>query len=167
MTMVLQQSIICKLGGHVNSNPELLISFPPLEETEINSKQLIFNCLPTGCKSGDIIKKRYEDENLISCIFSIEKMNGRDDLFSFSILLDKRVNTEIYSAIIEEFIQILKINVLLTEKILINYQNVIYEGFNEEKDVEIEGINIELSKFFEKTRNKLKKEKPDLKGHFF
>jgi len=138
MTMVLQQSIICKLGGHVNSNPELLISFPPLEESEINSKQLIFNCLPTGCKSGDIIKKRYEDENLISCIFSIEKMNGRDDLFSFSILLDKRVNTEIYSAIIEQFIKIFKMNELLTEKIneLKNDGNVVPRSIEDRrKDV--------------------------------
>ncbi|MFO7794572.1 MAG: hypothetical protein ACQERB_16545 [Promethearchaeati archaeon] len=167
MTMVLQKSIICKLGGHINSNPELLASYPPLEETEINSKQLIFNCLPTGCKSGDIITKRYENDNLISYIFSIEKQEGRDDLFSFSILLDKSVNTEIYPAIIEQFVQVLKTYELLKERILVNYQNIIYEGFNEEKDIEMEGNIIELSQSFKKARNKFKKEKPDLKGHFF
>lgn len=167
MTMVLQKSIICKLGGHVNSNPELLTSFPPLEETSTKSKELIFNCLPTGCKSGDLVIKRYENDKLISCIFSIEKENLRDDLFSFSILLDKKVNTEIYPPIIKEFIQILKKDGLLSEKILINCQNRIYESFNEEKDIEIEGNIIELSKSFEKIRNQFKIEKPELKGHFF
>ncbi|MBD3214249.1 MAG: hypothetical protein GF311_16685 [Candidatus Lokiarchaeota archaeon] len=167
MTMVLEKSIICKLGGNVNSNPELLISYPPLEVSDAESKDLVYNCLPTGCKSGDIVIKKYENYSLISYIFSLKKEIERDDLFSFSILLNKKINPELYTSIMKHFIEILENNSLLTEEILINYQNVIYESFNEEKDLKIEGKSIKLSNLFENLKKEFKKDKPDLKGHFF
>jgi hypothetical protein len=165
--MVLEKSIICKLGGHVDSNPELIISYPPLEETDADSKDLIYNCLPTGCKSGDIVIKKYEKFSLISYIFSLKKEMARDDLFSFSILLNKKIEPEIYTYVMRQFIEILENNNLLSENVLINYQNLIYESFNEEKDLDIDDKTIKLSDLFGNAKTELKKDKPDLKGHFF
>jgi hypothetical protein len=167
--MNFEQSIICKLGGYVDSNPELLISYPPIDDTieEENQKEIITLCLPFGCKAGDIIEKKYNKNTLLSFVFSIEKTGERDDLFSFSILLNKKQEIELYKSVIQQFIDNLEENGLLSEDIFKNNQELIYYSFNEETDLEIEGISIPLSEFFEKKREELKNSELDVKGSFF
>ncbi|MBD3195159.1 MAG: hypothetical protein GF317_08900 [Candidatus Lokiarchaeota archaeon] len=167
MSITFQQSIICKLGGHVDSNPELLISYPPIEQNIDNPKEIISYCLPIGCKKGDIISKKYKKNILLSYIFEIKKAEHRDDLFSFSILVDKQENIELYKEIIQEFILILEKNNLLTEDIFLEYQELIYHSLNKEKDLDIENISIDLSKIFNEKRKELNKSKPKVKGSFF
>ncbi len=157
MTICLYKSIISKLGGDIDSNPEILTAFPPLLESEDSSNELLSLCLPIGSKENAIIKTKYKKNTLLSYIFSLEKSEHRHDLFSFSILIEKFIDSEIYQPIIENLIYSLKENDLLTEEILQNYQNEIYESLNEEKDLKIEGISIELSALFKELRkDKLK-----------
>ena len=48
-----------------------------------------------------------------------------------------------------------------------NHQEQIYNGINEEKDIEIQGLQLNLSKIFKDIKAKVLKEKPQLKGSFF
>jgi hypothetical protein len=167
MTTTFQQSIICKLGGYVDSNPELVISYPPIKESIENPQETIKECMPFGCKAGDIVEKKYLKNTLLSYIFNMEKAEERDDLLSFSILLSKKENTELYKAVIKEFIETLRQNGLLKENTFIEYQESIYDSFNQEKDIKIEDVSISLSDLFEEKREELNLSEFDPKGSFF
>jgi len=56
---------------------------------------------------------------------------------------------------------------LLTEQILVEYIQIIYDGINEEKLVVVEDVPIDLAKFFKDIRSKLYKPRPEVKGSFF
>ncbi|MFX1409143.1 MAG: hypothetical protein ACFFA6_02230 [Promethearchaeota archaeon] len=165
--MTSEWAIICKLGGYVNSNPEILSSYPDLEISTDKSKELIGKCLPTGAKIGDFIVNKYDKYNVLSYIFKMPIQEDRDDLFSISVLLGKKDNAEIYKPILEELINQLEKNGLLSERVLIMYQKTIYDGINQEKDIMIENVEINLSKLFEDIKSKLIKPKLDVKGSFF
>ena len=90
----------------------------------------------------------------------------RDDLFSFSVLLNKRDKTEIYKHVLEILIDILDTNGILRENILTEYQQVIFEGINQEKDVNIENVLIDFPNIFKEIKSKILKQKPELKGSF-
>ena len=165
--METEQSIICKIGGHVNSRPEIIVSYPLLTILPEQENELLSKCLPIGSKIGDIIVNKYKKNTVISYIFKVEKKESRDDLFSISVLLNKKSNSEIYEEILKDFIDTLEKNSLLTENNLINYQKSIYEGFTEEAEITIDNLTINFSEIFNEIKTKLIKQKPNLKGSFF
>ncbi len=165
--MTSEWAILCKLGGFVNSNPELISSYPPLDLSLGDSNEIISKCFPIGSKSGDYIVDRYKKYNILSYIFTIKQTEDRDDLFSFSVLLGKRDKVEIYKPVLKELIKILDVNGILSEKILLDNQKIIYEGINEEQNIVIENVSIEFSKIFKEIKLRILKEKPQLKGSFF
>lgn len=168
MSIHFQQSIICKLGGYVDSNPELLISYPPIEAEDVDAQELIALCLPFGCKAGDMVEQKYKKNILLSYVFTIEKTEERDDLLSFAILVNKKQNVELYKSVIQEFISHLDANGLLNEEFFENYQELIYSCFNEEKNIEVDDISIPLSDIFMNVKNTLNQsELSDVKGSFF
>ncbi|MFX0031953.1 MAG: hypothetical protein ACFE8E_05755 [Candidatus Hodarchaeota archaeon] len=164
--MTSEWSILCKLGGFVNSNPELLSTYPSLEIPLRESNEILSKCFPIGAKPGDFIVDKYKKYNVLSYVFSVSQIQNRDDLFSLAVLLGKRDKVEIYKPALMELIRILSCNDALSEKTLLDNQQIIYEGINEEKDVIIENILIEFSKIFKEIKSKILKEKPQLKGSF-
>ncbi|MFX1497928.1 MAG: hypothetical protein ACFFBH_10400 [Promethearchaeota archaeon] len=162
--MTSEWSILCKLGGFVNSNPELISTYPMLDFGEHN--ELLSKCFPIGAKPGDFIMDKYNKYNVLSYVFTVKQKQNRDDLFSLAILLGKKDKVDLYKPALSELIRILNNNDVLNEYILLKYQQTIYEGINEEKDVIIENILIEFSKIFNEIKSKILKEKPQLKGSF-
>ena len=165
--MTSEWAILCKLGGFVNSNPELISSYPTLDISLRESNEILSKCFPIGSKPGEYIIDRYKRYNVLSYIFSVKQTQDRDDLFSLSVLLGKRDKVDIYKPALREFIEILGLNGVLSESILLDYQETIYEGINKEEDVIIEKISVEFSKIFKEIKAKVLKEKPQLKGSFF
>jgi len=162
--MATDYSVLCKLGGYVNSNPELISSFPLLDqssETEVLSK-----CFPIGSKYGEFIVEKYRKYVVLSYIFRVNQTVNRDDLFSFSVLLNKRDKTEIYMPVLKGLVDNLDENGILSQDILTEYQQVIFEGINHEKDIYIENVLIEFSRIFEEIKSQILKKKPELKGSF-
>ncbi|TXT53691.1 MAG: hypothetical protein BAJALOKI2v1_880012 [Promethearchaeota archaeon] len=166
MTISLQKTVTSRLGGFKDSNPEILTSYPPLNKDIENSNELLPLCLPIGCKKGEVIIDTYEKSTLISYIFSIKGSGDRDDLYSFSILLNKGINPEIYKLVLKRFIDELEKNGLLKERIFIDNQSEIYEKFNQEENIVLEGIDIPLLEIFKEIKKKYQKKKPKLKGSF-
>lgn len=165
--MASEYSVIMKLGGFVGSNPEILSSFPPLNMNPDETKNLLAKSFPHGVKVGDFIEDKHGKYNVLSYIFRVKREEDRDDLFSFSVLISKKDKTEIFKPVIKELIEILDKNNILTENILKGNQNVIFEGINYEKDIQINGINIEFHSIFKEIKKLILKEKPNLKGSFF
>jgi len=162
--MASDYSVICKLGGYVNSNPELISSFPSLDlssEAEVLSK-----CFPIGSKYGEFIVDKYRKYVVLSYIFRVNQTVDRDDLFSLSVLLNKRDKAEIYMPVLKSLVDILDANGILGQDILTEYQQVIFEGINQEKDINIENVLIDFSNIFKEIKSKILKQKPELKGSF-
>lgn len=165
--MASEYSVLLKLGGYVGSNPEILKSFPILNMGEIESSELLVKSFPHGAKNGDYVEDRYGKHNIVSYIFKIKQENDRDDIFSFSILIGKRDKAEIYKPVLKKLMGILDNEGLLTEKILIENQQTIFEGINQEQDITIEGKIIKLNSIFKEIKKQVLKQKPELKGSFF
>ena len=162
-----ERYILCKLGGYDFSSPEIVVSYPTLDPTISKSEDLLSKCLPTGIKSGDFAVNKYSKGNLLAYAFKIEHKERRHDLLTISILLRKKLNVEIYKHVLENLISTLKYFGLLTEQILVDYIQTIYEGINEEKLVLIDDVPIDLSIIFKDIRAKLIKPRPEMKGSFF
>lgn len=162
--MASDYSVICKLGGYVNSNPELISSFPSLDQS--SEAEVLSKCFPIGSKYGEFIVDKYRKYIVLSYIFRVKQSADRDDLFSLSVLLNRRDKTEIYMPVLKSLVDILEVNGILSEAILIEYQREIFEGINQEKDITVENIGIELSNIFKEIKSKILKQKPQLKGSF-
>jgi hypothetical protein len=162
--MATDYSVICKLGGYVNSNPELVSSYPSLDRSSEN--EVLSKCFPIGSKYGEFIIDKYRKYLVLSYVFRVNISSDRDDLFSLSVLLNRRDKTEIYMPVLKSLIDILDLNGILNEDILTEYQKVIFEGINQEKDITIENIGIDFSNIFKEIKSKVLKQKPELKGSF-
>jgi len=162
-----ERYILCKLGGYDLSSPEIVISYPTLDPTISESEDLLSKCLPTGIKSGDFVVTKYSKCNLLSYAFKIDHEEERNDLLTISILLKKKLNMEIYKPVLENIISTLNCCGLLTEQILVDYIQTIYDGINEEKLVLVDDVPIDLSIIFKDIRSKIYKPRPEVKGSFF
>jgi hypothetical protein len=165
--MASEYAVLMRLGGFVGSNPEILTSFPSLNMKQGESSELLAKSFPHGVHEGDFVEDKHGKYNILSYIFRVKREEDRDDLYSFSVLLSKKDKTEVYKPILEELIKNLAKNNLLTEQILMNNHKSLFEGINQEIDIEINGIKIELKDLFEDIKSKVLKPKPELKGSFF
>jgi len=103
----------------------------------------------------------------LSYAFKIDHEEERNDLLTISILLKKKLNMEIYKPVLENIISTLNCCGLLTEQILVDYIQTIYDGINEEKLVLVDDVPIDLSIIFKDIRSKIYKPRPEVKGSFF
>ncbi|MFX1242203.1 MAG: hypothetical protein ACFFA7_13220 [Promethearchaeota archaeon] len=160
--------IISELKGTINSNPEILYSFPPLDIADLESKNLITKFLPFGSKSGEFISSAFgKKKSILSYIFSIKNSSNRDNLVSISIIIAKKDNPDIYKPALKEIIDQLDNNKVLTEEILKTYLEVIFKGINKEEEIYIENILINLPEIFNEIKSKIIKTKPQIRGSFF
>ncbi|NVM46933.1 MAG: hypothetical protein HWN79_18660 [Candidatus Lokiarchaeota archaeon] len=162
--MASDYSVICKLGGYVNSNPELISSFPSLDQSL--EEEVLSKCFPIGSKYGEFIVDKYRKYIVLSYIFRVNQAVDRDDLFSLSVLLNKRDKTEIYMVVLKGLIDILDANGILNQDVLTEHQQDIFEGINQEKDINIKNTLIDFSNIFKEIKSKILKQKPELKGSF-
>lgn len=162
--MATDYSVICKLGGYVNSNPEIISSYPSLEQS--SESEILSKCFPIGSKYGEFVTEKYRKYVVLSYIFRMNQVTERDDLFSFSVLLNKRDKTEIYMHVLKNFIDILSAKGILSQSTLTNYQQLIFEGINQEKNITIETVPIDFYDIFKEIKSQILKQKPELKGSF-
>ena len=69
-------------------------------------------------------------------------------------------------AVLKSLVDILDVNGILNQDILTEHQQVIFEGINQEKDINIENTLIDFSNIFKEIKSKILKQKPQLKGSF-
>ncbi|MBY9014202.1 MAG: hypothetical protein KGD68_00780 [Candidatus Lokiarchaeota archaeon] len=162
--MATDYSVICKLGGYVNSNPELISSYPSLDQSL--KTEILPKCFPIGAKTGDFIVEKYRKYVVLSYIFRVNQTADRDDIFSLSVLLNKKDKTEIYKPVLQSLIDKLEQNDLLNEHVLTKNQRAIFEGMNQEKNVTISNVLIDLSKVFKEIKSKILKPEIKVKGSF-
>lgn len=162
--MASDYSVICKLGGYVNSNPEIISSYPSLGKSV--ESEILSSCFPIGSKSGEFIVDKYRKYSVLSYIFRVNQSDNRDDLFSLSVLIHKKDKTEIYKPVLQNLIDTLEQNGLLNEHVLTKNQRIIFEGINQEKNITINDILIGLADIFKEIKSKILKPDIKVKGSF-
>lgn len=156
--------VICGLKGSVNSNPEILSSFPQLQIGVSEFPELLTKCLPFGSKMGSFIINNYKKQIVVSYTFKITQSNGRDDLASISLLLDKKQDPELFEPILKDIIELIENNNLLTDEFLTNNLEAIFHGIESEEAILLGDLELNLEKYF---KSRKEKRKPKLKGSFF
>ena len=158
--------VLCELKGSVNSNPQILKSYPN-KTNDKKSKELVLKFLPFESKKGDLIINKYQKNTILSYIFTIEHEERRNDLLSISITLTKEQNKETFKQVLKVLIEKMKNYNVLSEEILVSQLSNIYEGIYEEKDINIKGIELNLSNIIFEARSKYEEQKPNVRGSFF
>lgn len=159
--------LISELKGSINSRPEIIVYYPELHNYHEKYDNLIYKLLPFGSNVGDIIETKLENYVILSYIFKINNTDRRDDLLSISIMLKKKLNSEIYKHILKEIIGQMETHGILSEDFLINNLESIYNSILLEKDLIYENLCINLSNFIIQMKSKYLKPKPEMKGRLF
>ena len=145
-----------------------ICSYPTLEFTDNQLKNLISKFLPFGSTSGEFVSSPFgKKKTILSYVFKIKHLNNRDDLVSISIIINKKTDCELFKPALKEIIEQLENNNLLREDILKGNLENIFQGINEEKEIEIENISINLSKIFQEVKTQLIKPELQIRGSFF
>lgn len=150
-----------------NSNPEILSSYPGPVAKRFEKVKLIPKFLPYGSNLGDFQVNYLEGSVVLSYIFKIDGHQIRDSLLSISIMLKKKQNMEIFKPILKKIIEDFQKHNILTEHILVNNLNNIFDGINQEKDIIVEGFKIEIAELYKELKLQYLRTKPQLEGNFF
>lgn len=161
------KSFVCKLGGFSDSNPEMVTMFPEFNLSTKKLKEILFYCLPEGCQDNEFKITKYQNTNILSYVFRNPQKEDRDDLISYSLLLEKKENPEVYKEYLKVIFGKLRKHNMLNEEILLKNLEIIYDGLNKGKNILIEGINIKLSEIVQKSKENEENTKPTLRGSFF
>ena len=88
---IIENVSVCKLGGNIGSDPEVVGSFPDLALSIQDSEQREFiGCsLPDGALPGSFTEEVLNDKKILSYVFRIKSQDAvvRDDLASISLIV--------------------------------------------------------------------------------
>ncbi|MFX0101277.1 MAG: hypothetical protein ACFFCS_17015 [Candidatus Hodarchaeota archaeon] len=165
---------ICRLGGFVGSNPEIIGSVPSLGQyyNESEQQEFLRKSLPNGVQPGSFTLDRLKDSLILSHVFKIKssKEGVRDDLASITVVIsEKKVNVghfqELFKAIMNSFKGEIE---TLTPTLLMQTIERIYNGVNKNKKIKLDKVVIDIPKIVqEKKLTLVKGDITKLKGAFF
>ncbi len=171
MAMKLIENIsLCRLGGFVGSNPEVLGSVLPISITE--EKALLGKALPHGIEPGKFILEKLNNKFIVSYIFTMKAKEAgvRDDLASIAVVLpaDKRINIDDFQILFKLVIESFKAEIdrIDTTKFKHMIERV-YNGINKGEKISIENVNVDVPSIVKSKKLRLVTEVEKIAGRIF
>ncbi len=171
MAMHLIENIsLCRLGGFVGSNPEVLGSVLPISNTE--EQALLDKALPHGIESGKFILEKLNNKFILSYIFTMKAIDAgvRDDLASIALVIpaDKRINIDdfqiLFRLVIESFkAEIDRIDITKLKHMI----ERVYNGINKGEKISIENVNVDVPSIIKSKKLRLLTEVEKIIGRIF
>nr|MDO8114306.1 hypothetical protein [Candidatus Sigynarchaeota archaeon] len=166
---VIENISLCRLGGFVGSNPEVIGSVLPISNTE--EQILLGKALPHGVEPGKYILEKLNNKHILSYVFSMKAKEAgvRGDLASIAIILpDKKVNIEdfqvLFRLVIESFkAELDKIDVTKLKHMI----ERIYNGINKGEKISIENISFDVPSIVKSRKLRLVSEVEKIAGRIF
>jgi len=158
--------VLSELKGSVNSNPQILCSYP-YEINYLESSNLIHKFLPFGSQAGDCFESRIAKERVISYVFKIKNYQGRDDLMSMSLITSHKDELETGKLVLKEIVEIFEKRGKLNEIVLETNLKSIFVGIEGETEITTKELTVDLEKIFAQVKPKEEKKKQSLKGALF
>lgn len=169
--MALVENIgICRLGGFVGSNPEILDSYPPFNQSldEKQQREIILKSIPEGSQPDSYTVSKLGSKVILSYIYKIQRdeEGTRSDLASITLVVsEKRVNIlelqKLFKAIIESFQGEMS---KLTKTLLRQLMERIYNGVNKNTKISVQDIEIDIPKIIKRKRLKIVRKTESLAG---
>ena len=171
MAMKLIENIsLCRLGGFVGSNPEVLGSVLPISNTE--EKALLDKALPHGIEPGKFILEKLNNKFVLSFIFTMKAREAgvRDDLASIAVVLpaDKRINIEDFQILFKLVIESFKAEIDRIDVTKLKYMiERVYNGINKGEKISIENVNVDVPSLVKSKKLHLVTEVEKVAGRLF
>jgi hypothetical protein len=171
MAMNLIENIsLCRLGGFVGSNPEVLGSVLPISNTE--EKALLNKALPHGIEPGKFILEKLNNKFILSYIFNMKAKEAgvRDDLASIAVVLpaDKRINIDDFQVLFKLVIESFKAEIDRIDITKLKYMiERIHNGINKGEKISIENVNIDVPSIVKNKKLRLVTETEKVAGRIF
>ncbi|NMC08150.1 MAG: hypothetical protein GYA24_23290 [Candidatus Lokiarchaeota archaeon] len=171
MSMNIVENIsLCRLGGFVGSNPEVLGSILPISNTE--QKTLLDKALPHGIEPGKFILEKINNKYIMSYIFTMKaKQAGvRDDLASIALVVpaDKRINIDDFQVLFKLVIESFKAELDKVDVAKLKYMiERIYNGINNREKIAVENVSVDVPSILKSKKLRLVTEVEKVAGRIF
>ena len=166
---IIENISICRLGGFVGSNPEVISSVLPISSTE--EQALLCKALPDGTEPNSYILEKLNNKYILSYTFTIKSNDEtvRDDLASIALVMpDKKVNIEdfkiLFKLVMDSFKDEMETINLEQLKYMIER---IYNGINKGEKIAIENVSIDVPSIVKNKKLKIITEAEKIAGRIF
>ena len=149
-------SIVSGLEGQVGSNPKVLSIYP--NTLDVIEEKIIQKSLPQGATPDKFYEDNLVGYKILVYAFEIPNEDGRNDLVSLGLVLDKDVIIENLKPIIVQLIEWLKSENFLTYEIIQENLPKIIDGINNKSIIVIKNqvFNVRCDAELEEKSRKVK-----------
>ncbi|MHA1718982.1 MAG: hypothetical protein ACTSWX_06960 [Promethearchaeota archaeon] len=163
MSSTVLVSIISGLEGRVGSNPKIIKIYP--DNLDATEEFILEKSLPHGALPDQFFQDKLDSRNILVYTFEIEK-DGRNDLASIGLVLDKDVIIENLQPIIKCLINRLNSENLLTYEIFQESLPKIIDGLNKKSKIKIGKMIFDVNSILNEEKLELKQKTRKARGMF-
>ncbi len=163
MSSTVLVSIICGLEGRVGSNPKIIKIYP--DNLDATEEYILEKSLPHGALPDQFFEDKLDSRKILVYTFEIQK-DGRNDLASIGLVLDKDVIIENLQPIIKRLVNRLNSENLLTLEIIQESLPKIIEGLNKESKIKICNMIFDVKSILNEEKLELKEKSRKARGMF-
>lgn len=163
MSSTVLVSIISGLEGRVGSNPKIIKIYP--DNLDVTEEFILEKSLPHGAMPDQFFEDKLDSRKILVYTFEIEK-DGRNDLASIGLVLDKDVIIENLQPIIKRLVNRLNSENLLTYEIFQESLPKIIDGLNKESKIKIGNMIFDVKSILNEEKLELKEKSRKARGMF-
>ncbi|MHA1476272.1 MAG: hypothetical protein ACTSQ5_13935 [Promethearchaeota archaeon] len=163
MSSTVLVSIICGLEGRVGSNPKIIKIYP--DNLDVTEEYILERSLPHGALPDQFFEDKLDSRKILVYTFEIQK-DGRNDLASIGLVLDKDVIIANLQPIIKRLVKRLNSENLLTLEIIQESLPKIIEGLNKESKIKIGNMIFDVKSILNEEKIELKEKSRKARGMF-
>jgi len=163
MSSTVLVSIICGLEGRVGSNPKIIKIYP--DNLDVTEEYILERSLPHGALPDQFFEDKLDSRKILVYTFEIQK-DGRNDLASIGLVLDKDVIIANLQPIIKRLVNRLNSENLLTLEIIQESLPKIIEGLNKESKIKIGNMIFDVKSILNEEKIELKEKSRKARGMF-
>ena len=163
MSSTVLVSIICGLEGRVGSNPKIIKIYP--DNLDATEEYILERSLPHGALPDQFFEDKLDSRKILVYTFEIQK-DGRNDLASIGLVLDKDVIIANLQPIIKRLVKRLNSENLLTLEIIQESLPKIIDGLNKESKIKIGNMMFDVKSILNEEKIELKEKSRKARGMF-
>ena len=163
MSSTVLVSIISGLEGRVGSNPKIIKIYP--DNLDVTEEYILERSLPHGALPDQFFEDKLDSRKILVYTFEIQK-DGRNDLASIGLVLDKDVIIANLQPIIKRLVNRLNSENLLTLEIIQESLPKIIEGLNKESKIKIGNMIFDVKSILNEEKIELKEKSRKSRGMF-
>ena len=164
MSSTVLVSIISGLEGRVGSNPKIIKIYP--DNLDATEEYILERSLPHGALPDQFFEDKLDSRNILMLLPPLKYEDGRNDLCSIGLVLDKDVIIANLQPIIKRLVKRLDEENLLTLEVFQESLPKIIDGLNKESKIKIGGMLFDVKSILTEEKIELKEKTRKARGMF-